>query len=231
MGKTESMEPFRAATGMSSFSWFAKNSETAGRPFNQAMALVSQGQEEAIAQSYDWKQFAGKTIVDVGGSHGLVVGAIKRCFPDVRAICMDVPEVIDSISENKKAKGVEYLAGDMFDCSSFPEQTDVIYMKSILHDWSDEDCIKILKTCHQATDENATIIISDRIVPSAEEIDRNTEKYKRDMTIDMIMLIINGKERTEEQWNDLADITGFVVTDIKMPSHPSPPFITLTKKI
>jgi hypothetical protein len=98
VGKKSSEEqPFRAANGMPVFDWFAAHPETAGEPFNRLMAISSHGQEDAIVQEYDWKQFTGKTIVDVGGSHGNVVGAIKRSFPEIRTICMDLTDVIHSI--------------------------------------------------------------------------------------------------------------------------------------
>jgi caffeic acid 3-O-methyltransferase len=133
-------------------------------------------------------------------------------------------------SEESKAEGVEYLVADMFDPRTFPESFDVIYMKYILHDWSDEDCIKILKSCHEASDDNVTIVINDAVVPSAREIQQDANKKNaRTLMGDMIMMLIGGKERTKKQWNALAHSAGFVVTNVQVPPTPSPPFITLKK--
>lgn len=233
MGKTDSNEPFLEANGMPVFEWFAKNPETAGRPFNQAMNVITQGLEDRIANSYDWKQFQGKTIVDAGGSHGHVVGAIKKAFPDIHCVNLDLPEVINTIPEESKSEGVEYIVGDIFDPGTFPTDCDAIFMKKILHDWSDENCVKILQSCHQAlSSDDGIVVIGDSIVPSAKEAQNNLEKSGAASTFtgDMIMMMISGKERTKEQWETLADAGGFVLADITIPPQPAPPLITLKKK-
>ena len=145
---------------------------------------------------------------------------------------MDLSEVIDALSQNGKSKGVKYLSGDMFDPSTFPKPLDVIYMKHILHDWSDEDCIEILKSCYEASGDNVTIILNEIVVPSAKEIIENGEDiHNATFTVDMVMLLIKGKEKTREQWKALTDASGFVITEIKTPAPGQrPSFITLKKK-
>jgi len=235
LGETADAQcPFEAANGMNAFAWFSQEPELAGHPFNQAMSIITMGQEDAIVQSYDWSQFAGKTIVDVGGSHGRVAAAIQKAFPDTSCVNFDLEEVLQDLSPEEKADNIEYVAGDMFDPSTFPKNCDVIYMKAILHDWSDDNSIKILQSCRQAladrTEDGGTVIVSDQVVPNAREAQDSPQDAAMIFQVDMIMMQIKGKERTRQQWEALADAGGFVVTDITIPPKPAMPFITMKPK-
>ncbi|XP_057855011.2 pluviatolide O-methyltransferase-like [Cryptomeria japonica] len=78
----------------------------------------------------------------------------------------------------------------------------------ILHDWSDDHCIKLLKNCHKALPENGKVIVVDSILPVAAE----TSSYARQaFHVDLCMLVHNpgGKERTEEEFKQLAKAAGF----------------------
>ncbi|KAJ1704233.1 hypothetical protein LUZ63_004012 [Rhynchospora breviuscula] len=84
------------------------------------------------------------TLVDVGGGTGALAKAIVQNFPHVECTVLELPHVIQSISNDGPAN---FVSGDMFD---FIPQADVVILKWILHDWCDEDCIKILRRCKEA---------------------------------------------------------------------------------
>uniref|UniRef100_A0A0E0AJB8 O-methyltransferase C-terminal domain-containing protein n=1 Tax=Oryza glumipatula TaxID=40148 RepID=A0A0E0AJB8_9ORYZ len=81
---------------------------------------------------------------------------------------------------------------------------------SVLHDWSDEDCIKILKRCKGAIipsrDAGGKIIIIDVVVGSSSEaICRGTQQM-----FDLIISVLTpGKERDEEEWCKIFKEAGF----------------------
>jgi hypothetical protein len=73
----------------------------------------------------------------------------------------------------------------------------------ILHDWSDEEVIKILTSIRGAAPQGATLLIAEWLVP---------EDGKPSWTffVDMIMMTeLTGKERTEAEFKDLLARTGF----------------------
>jgi len=84
----------------------------------------------------------------------------------------------------------------------------VKYMQWILHDWSDEHCIKILKNCRKAIPEKTgKVIIVDHVLrPEGNELFTDVG-----IAFDMMLLAHNagGKERTEENWKWLFKETGF----------------------
>ncbi|GLT78291.1 hypothetical protein SLA2020_498310 [Shorea laevis] len=44
-------------------------------------------------------------------------------------------------------------------------QGEAIFMKWILHDWADEECLRLLKNCHQAVPKNGKVIVMDAVLP------------------------------------------------------------------
>ncbi|KAF2283205.1 hypothetical protein GH714_043537 [Hevea brasiliensis] len=63
--------------------------------------------------------------------------------------------------------GVNHVEGDMFE--SVP-QGDAIFMKWILHDWSDEHCLKLLKNCYEAIPDDGKVIVVDAVLPVMQRI-------------------------------------------------------------
>ncbi|KAL8534685.1 hypothetical protein ACS0TY_010639 [Phlomoides rotata] len=102
-------------------------------------------------------------------------------------------------------QGVEHIAGDMF--VSVP-RGDAIFMKWVCHDWEDEECLKLLKNCHDALPDYGRVIIADRLLP---EIPEKTLLASTDYAVDVMMLAYgpSGKERTESQFRALAKASGF----------------------
>jgi len=85
---------------------------------------------------------------------------------------------------------------------------DALLMKWILHDWSDEHCLKLLKNCHKALPEHGKVILLECILPVYPEPTTAAESV---IHIDLIMLAHNpgGKERTEKEYESLAKAAGF----------------------
>jgi hypothetical protein len=65
------------------------------------------------------------------------MGALKSSFPNLECISFDLEEVVKSIKEENKAPGINYVAGTFFDSKTIPK-CDAVFLKAILHDWSDE---------------------------------------------------------------------------------------------
>ncbi|KAJ0444806.1 putative trans-resveratrol di-O-methyltransferase [Helianthus annuus] len=102
-----------------------------------------------------------ESIVDVGGGSGTVAEAIAKAFPNIRCISFDLPHVVDGLVGSKN---LSFVGGDMFE--AIP-RADAVLLKWILHDWSDEECLKILKQCRKAIpskENGGKLIIMDMVV-------------------------------------------------------------------
>lgn len=91
----------------------------------------------------------------------------------------------------------------------------------IMHDWSDENCIEILRNCYKAISKtrNGKVIIVDCVLVP----DRNDLFDKTRLVFDLLMMVIpGGKERTEAEWKMLLKSAGFCRYNvIKIPTIPS----------
>ncbi|KAK4377995.1 hypothetical protein RND71_004291 [Anisodus tanguticus] len=84
------------------------------------------------------------SLVDVGGGTGTVAMAIAKNLPDMKCIVLDLPPVVANL---QGSGNLEFVAGDMFEKIPL---ANAVLLKSILHDWNDEECMKILKNCKKA---------------------------------------------------------------------------------
>ncbi|KAJ0642406.1 putative trans-resveratrol di-O-methyltransferase [Helianthus annuus] len=101
------------------------------------------------------------SIVDVGGSSGTVAEAIAKAFPNIRCISFDLPHVVDGLVGSNN---LTFVGGDMFE--AIP-RADAVLLNWILHDWSDEERMKILKQCRKAIpskENGGKLIIMDMVV-------------------------------------------------------------------
>ncbi|KOM57217.1 hypothetical protein LR48_Vigan11g024900 [Vigna angularis] len=88
-------------------------------------------------------------------------GLNKVMFNTTTIVTNRVLELYDgfkNINRLVDVGGVEHVAGDMFE--SVPSG-DAIFMKWILHDWDDEEFVKLLKNCYKAIPSDGKVIVVD----------------------------------------------------------------------
>ncbi|MED6204442.1 hypothetical protein PIB30_009183 [Stylosanthes scabra] len=200
----EGGKPFNRAHGMQLFD-YTKIDARFNQVFNKGMHNISIITMKRILDIYQGFEHINK-LVDVGGNDGTTMKLITSKHPHIRGINFDLPHVIELAPAHP---GLEHFRGDMFE--SVPNG-DAIFMKYILHDWDDEDCLKILKNCHKAIPNDGKVIVVDNILPVVPE---PTAIAKKAFRIDLSMLTqtLRGKERTKQEFMDLAKRSGF--TSIK----------------
>lgn len=80
----------------------------------------------------------------------------------------------------------------------------------ILHDWSDEECVKILKKCKEAIISNGKkgkVMVIDMVVDHEKKNHMLTETQ---LFWDVLMMAnVGGKERDEKEWAQLFCEAGF----------------------
>ncbi|KAK1422280.1 hypothetical protein QVD17_25279 [Tagetes erecta] len=193
---------FKAAHGDEFFDFCLRNSEY-NKVFNEAMACTAKITTNAIVSSYKDGFLGSKgSVVDVGGGIGTAVSEIVKAFPHLKGINFDLSHVV---SGAPSYDGVTHVAGNMF--NSIPT-ADTIFMKWILHDWSDKDCIKILQNCRKAISTKTGKLIIVEIVqqPTTHDVFDDIR-----LTYDMVMFsyFSCARERTEREWKKLLEEGGF----------------------
>jgi len=91
---------------------------------------------------------------------------------------------------------MESISGNFFE--SIPEGGDIYLLKSIIHNLSDNQCVDLLKNIKSVLPIGGKILIIEPII-------ENNNRYSFAKLYDIQMLVgrSGGKERTNEEFNDL----------------------------
>ena len=191
--------PHEAAWHLPRFAYLQQHPEEA-RVFDEMMQHFPDRRHQAIAASYDFS--AHKLIVDVGGGNGAALREILKRFPASRGIVFDRTDVISAMPQGDDRLTGE--GGSFFD--RIPEGADCYLLVRVLHDWSDEDCLRILRRCHAAMPPSATLLICEQILKDDPALGSPT-----DYLIDTQMLAMFGhaRECTASEFKTLLDKSGF----------------------
>ena len=192
--------------GMRVWEWRAQHPEESAI-FDQAMMGVSRSRAQAILAVYDFGQFG--TLADIGGGNGAFLAAILTKNPTVRGINFDQPHVAGKGQALFEKAGLEdraqSVSGSFFE--KIPSGADGYVMKKVLHDWDDDDCIRILEVIHASCGE-AKLLLVECVIGEPNTDD--TAKFS-----DLNMLVMpGGRERTTAEWEALLKAGGFKLTAI-----------------
>ncbi|KAL5095802.1 hypothetical protein RYX36_000129 [Vicia faba] len=197
----EDITLFAVTLGFGFWDFLDKNPDY-NRSFNEAMASDSKMINLALRDcGFVFQEL--ESIVDIGGGTGTTAKIICETFPNLKCIVLDRPQVVENLSDTNN---LSFVGGDMF--TSVPN-ADAVLLKWILHDWTDEDCIKILKKCKQAvTSDGKTgkVIVIDMVINEKKD-EKNITQMK--LVMDVNMASVNGKERNEKEWKKLFVEAGF----------------------
>ena len=186
---------------------FLKQHPEEGQIFNDAMTELSMIDSPAVSEAYNFEGI--RSIVDVGGGHGLLLATILKANPCLRGILYEMPHVIEG-AKNGPLKCLldrcTLTSGDMF--SSVPDGVDAYIMKHIIHDWPDDRCLQILKACRKGVNLGGRLLVVDSVIQPGND-------FSPGKILDLQMLIFpSGCERTEKQFRDLFAASGWQLNRI-----------------
>lgn len=193
---------FEKAHGKPIFDYLADNPLEASM-FSETMVGFHGAEPAAVAAAYDFSAFG--TIVDVGGATGNMLAAILTRHPKPRAVLFDRSQVVADAPALLASAGVmervEIAGGDFF--VSVPSGGDAYILSHILHDWSEEQCLTILRNIRKSMNPDGRLLVVETVLPAGD--DPHPGKL-----LDIVMLVIpGGEERTEAEYAPLLAKAGF----------------------
>ena len=187
------------ALGMSFFDYLAAHPDE-GALFGAAMASMS---APVIRDAVEVIDTAGATtVVDVGGAHGSFALALLAKHPGLDAVVLDLPHALPGARAAAVERGLDdrftAVAGDFF--QAVPPG-DIMLLKFILHDWSDEECVRILSNCRDALRPGGRVVITEIVI--------DDQAAGIAPLMDIAMLVTAGsRERTLAEFDDLLSRAG-----------------------
>ncbi|AFM03526.1 methylase involved in ubiquinone/menaquinone biosynthesis [Bernardetia litoralis DSM 6794] len=186
------------------FEYFKKENPKDGKVFSQSMSSFSYAFDEPLVSAYDFSKY--KNVIDLGGAEGRLLKVIKKHYPAIQPILFDLPHAIEQAKQNDTNGVLECIEGDFF--NSIPADIDCYVIKYVLHNWNDEDCIKILKKCREAISANGRLLIMDMVI-------KEDEPQVFEKSLDIVMLLLLGsKERTKEEFENILTKAGFKLNTV-----------------
>ena len=211
--------PFDKIFGMPFYKYLEQHPDDL-KVFGESMTSLSGTENPAIAGAFQkhYKSARIRTLVDVGGGRGSLLAMILKANPKMNGVLFDVPAVIGSAAQDRHVteKGVadrcRTEAGDFF--KSVPAGGDAYILKYILHNWDDESCVRILASCRAAMNKKGRVLVADPVISSG-----NNPEWGKLLDIQM-MVLLSGKERTEDEFAALFKRAGLRLTRVIPTSCP-----------
>jgi hypothetical protein len=164
--------------------------------FNAAMVAKARFALPAVVAAYDFSRFRG--IADIGGGRGHLLELILERTPSATGTLFELPHVI---ADTEPSPRLALAPGSFFD-DPLP-RADAYLLMDLLHDWNDDDALRILRAVRTAAAPSARVLIIETLVPEA-------PGPHFGKTLDIIMLAVTGgRERTCSQFAALLAATGF----------------------
>jgi len=202
---------FDKTFGMPFFQYMTEHPER-HRAYDAAMTGAHGAETEPMLDAYDFSAF--RTVIDVGGGNGLVLAALLNRHPAAQGVLFDLPDVVEGarpiISDLGLIDRCQVVGGDFF--SSVPAGGDAYLMRHVIHDWDDEQAVSILGNCRDAMNGDGRILVVESVIPPASE--PSFGKW-----LDLMMLVVGGRERTEAEYRRLFSEAGLTLSRVVPTAH------------
>jgi hypothetical protein len=193
--------PHQTAWNMSRFQYLREHTDEA-RNFDAFMANFPDHRHQALAASYDFS--GAKLIIDIGGGNGEALRRILARFPASRGLVFDRDDVVAAIPPEARSSGrIDIQGGSFLDL--VPEGADIYLLVRVLHDWSDDDCIRILRNCRAAMTRSARLLIVEQILEPDPALGRPSSYL---VDTQMMAMFGTARERTEAEFGELLQASG-----------------------
>jgi hypothetical protein len=184
-----------AATGHPFFEFVNAVRPDAGEAFNGAMESGATLQAIALHAALDWGGVAH--VCDVGGGRGATLAYLLATNPTLRGTLFDLPEVVAGA---RVVPRCEIVGGSFFD--AVPAGADRYLLLAIIHDWNDEEAVRILSRVADAMGADAEAVVIENVLP-----DHPRDEFVQ--ASDLLMLAVaSGRERTIAGFDGLFTASG-----------------------
>ncbi|MEU6406789.1 methyltransferase [Streptomyces sp. NPDC046985] len=189
--------------GMGAFEYLTRNPEY-GAVFIGGMGNMSAAETAPVVAAYDFSRFG--TVVDFCGGDGALLAGVLESAPDAKGVLSD-PRVAGNgaarlLEERGVADRVTLADGDLFD--PMPSGADAYVLKHIVHDWPEEQALRILRNVRAAVKPGGKLLLVEMVVP-----EDGDEPHSGKLVDLWLLLLVGGKERTRSQYAELVAKAGF----------------------
>ncbi len=239
LAMTSDKSALSALTGGQEFYSYTQANPEVAKRFNVGMAAFSVPEDrivgQVIAEDLAQSTFAENTlselplfdVVDLGGGRGGLLNAILTGHPDARGALLDLATTFaeSTLLTECNQKRAKTIPGSFFE-GPFQFKANAITLKRVLHNWSWQENLQILRHAHAALAGDGHLYIIEGLLPCDDQ-----PSVLRDWDLGLIALKgVNGaRERTLESYQMLLAESGFECVEVT--STPTTVSIIKARKI
>ncbi|SFZ93966.1 Dimerisation domain-containing protein [Flaviramulus basaltis] len=185
--------------------------------FVDGMTGVQMGNFIALSQKFDFSNF--KTLVDAGGSAGVLSLMVAKHNPHMNCITFDLPPLEsmanETIQKFQMAERVKVMSGDFFK-DGLPK-ADIVTMGNVIHDWDEDTKIKLIQIAYDALPKGGVLIAIENVIDN----ERKQNVFGMMMSLNMLIETGDGFDYTFDDFNRWAKKVGFSSTELLPLTGPS----------
>lgn len=165
--------------------------------------MSNRGRSETAAVLKAFKFSKGETVVDVGGGNGGFLSEILARYDQVSGVLVDQPSAIEAAKAGRGGPlpRCELIAEDFF--QGVPSGGNTYILKRVLFDWTDDEAVRILKSCRRAMKGTARLLVIEPLMGRPNE---QCPAHLYDMTF---LVMLHGRLRTADEYAGLLGQAGF----------------------
>jgi hypothetical protein len=160
--------------------------------FLHAMTGISMGDAHAMAEKFPWDRY--KTVIDIGTAEGCVPVQVAKRHPHLSGGGFDLPAVAPIFEKHVASSGLadrlQFYPGDFF--SDPLPSADVLVMGHLLHDWSLDEKLMLLRKAYDALPGGGALIVYESIIDD----DRRANTFGLLMSLNMLIETQDGSDYT-----------------------------------
>jgi O-methyltransferase domain len=179
-----------------------------GAAFTHAMHGFTSGLVKDVVQVLDTSNV--KLAADIGGASGTLLHGLMAANLHLHGVVVDLPDVVGSAETAARELGLSNRSTAV--PANFFEHVpaaDLYLLKHILHDWSDDEAVSILKRCRESIQPGGKIAVVEILLGEMGEPSLGP-------LMDLNMMIeCTGRERTLDEYRGLIEKAGFHFSKVK----------------
>lgn len=186
--------------GKGFFDYLSKSPEKM-HEYHLAMYEYAKDDYKKLPSLIDWSKH--KSVMDVGGGYGACIDLVQRCYPQLDCHLFDLPDVVDKVEKSE----LKMCGGNFFD--PLPQIADGIILSRVIHDWSDDKALIILRNCYEALPSFGILYL----------IENCSDLLEVDLSLLSLNMLVmcESHERTSADYQLLCQNVGFIFeTQIKL---------------
>jgi hypothetical protein len=172
---------------------------------------ISSRASNSLLANYDFSDT--NTVVELGifAGAGSTIIPLLKAYPEMQGILFDFASAIAAAKPAIEQAGLsdrcKLVAGECV--KTAPSGGDTYVLMFVIHNWDDQQAIKILQNCRQGMTETGKLLLVEMIMPEG-----NEPFVGKLIDLESLLTTPGGRERKEDEYRDLLTKAGFEIKRI-----------------